>query len=71
MAKRQRREEESTAMKPVLKRQQCDMVLWMLVIAAFCLVGLLIYFVWHTLAQPQMNGTLVMAREFLGKRGGA
>lgn len=56
-------------MKPVLKKEQYDIVLWMLVIAAVCLIGLLIYFIWYSLAEPQINGTLVMAGELLGKRG--
>lgn len=56
-------------MKPVLKKEQYDLVLWMLVIAAVCLIGLLIYFIWYTLTEPQINGTLVMAGELLGKRG--
>lgn len=56
-------------MKPVMKKEQYDIVLWLLVIAALCLIGLLIYFIWHTLAEPQVNGTLVMAEELFGKRG--
>lgn len=55
--------------KPVVKKEQYDIVLWMLVIAAVCLIGLLVYFVWYTLTEPQMNGTLVMTNELLGKRG--
>lgn len=56
-------------MKPMTKKEQYDIVLWLLVIAALCLIGLLIYFVWYTLAEPQVNGTLVMAEEILRKRG--
>lgn len=56
-------------MKPVIKKEQYDAVLWLLVIAALCLVGLLVYVIWYVLAEPQMNGTLVMAEELLGKRG--
>ncbi len=56
-------------MKPVIKKEQYDIVLWLLVIAALCLIGLLVYFVYHILTQPQVNGTLVMAEELFGKRG--
>ena len=56
-------------MKPVMKKEQYDVVLWLLVIAAICLIGLLVYFIYHAFAQPQINGTLVMVEDFLGKRG--
>ena len=56
-------------MKPVMKKEQYDIVLWLLVIAALCLIGLLVYFVCRVLTQPQVNGPLVMAQELFGKRG--
>jgi len=60
---------EGTVMKPVLKKEQCDVVIWLLIIAAICLAVLAVYFIWRALAEPQVNGTLVMAENLLEKRG--
>lgn len=62
---------ESTVMKPVLKKEQYDAVIWLLVIAAMCLAALAVYFIWRALAEPQVNGTLVMAEELFRRLGAA
>lgn len=55
-------------MKPVLKKERYDVIIWLLIIAAFFLAALAVYFIWRALAEPQVNGTLVMAEDILGKQ---
>lgn len=59
---------ECAVMKPVLKKERYDAIIWLLMIAAVCLAALAVYFIWRALAEPQVNGTLVMAEELLGKQ---
>ena len=59
---------ECTGMKPVLKKERYDVIIWLLMIAALFLAALAVYFIWRALAEPQVNGTLVMAEDILGKQ---
>jgi len=54
-------------MKPIAKKRQYDLVIWMLIIAAVCLIALAAYFIWCVLSEPPVNGTLVMADKIFGK----
>lgn len=56
-------------MKLNFKKEQYDAVIWILLVAAICLILLVGYVVWCSITEFQVDGTLVMAESSLRRWG--
>lgn len=56
-------------MKLNLKKEQYHAVIWILLVAAICLILLVGYFVWLSVTEFKVDGTLVMAESLLRRWG--